>query len=94
MQRSYTKGRDIYDLFWYLSDPTWPSPNLTLLNNALQQTKWNGDLLTETNWKDQVLQKLRTLNWSGIVDDVRPFVEQRFDLNLLTFDNFSMLLQA
>ena len=24
LQRPYTKGRDLYDLIWYLSDPTWP----------------------------------------------------------------------
>ncbi len=30
--RPWAKGRDIYDLVWYLSDPTWPSPNLELLN--------------------------------------------------------------
>jgi len=94
LQRSYTKGRDIYDLFWYLSDPTWPRPNLILLNNALKQTNWNGDILTELNWKDQILQRLKTLNWSGIVNDVRPFVEPNFDLNLLTFDNFTMILKA
>lgn len=35
LQRPYTKGRDIYDLFWYLSDPSWPQPNFTFLNNAL-----------------------------------------------------------
>src|SRR4029079_83899 len=38
LQRPYPKGRDFYDLLWYLSDPTWPSPNLVLLNNALRQT--------------------------------------------------------
>ncbi len=42
LQRSYTKGRDIYDLLWYLSDPAWPQPNLILLNNALAQTGWPG----------------------------------------------------
>ena len=92
LQRPYAKGRDIYDLFWYLSDPTWPGPNLTLLNNALQQTHWNGEILTEMNWKDQILQRLKTVDWSGIVNDVRPFVEPRFDLNLLTFDNFKKIL--
>jgi len=35
LQRSWTKGRDVYDLLWYLSDPEWPTPNLELLNNAL-----------------------------------------------------------
>lgn len=92
LQRSYTKGRDIYDLFWYLSDPTWPSPNLILLNNALEQTNWDGDILTELNWKDQILQRLKTLNWLGIVNDVRPFVEPNFDLNLLTLENFKKIL--
>jgi predicted nucleotidyltransferase component of viral defense system len=40
LQRPYLKGRDVYDLMWYLSDPDWPAPNLTLLSNALQQTGW------------------------------------------------------
>jgi hypothetical protein len=93
LQRSYTKGRDIYDLLWYLSDPTWPAPNLILLNNALTQTNWNGGLLTEENWKQQVWQRLQTLTWSGIVEDVRPFVEPSFNLNLLTLDNFERILK-
>ncbi len=46
LQRSYTKGRDLYDLLWYLSDPTWPEPNMALLNNALAQTNWPGGELT------------------------------------------------
>lgn len=41
LTRKYTKGRDLYDLMWYLSDPTWPAPNLIQLNNALKQTGWN-----------------------------------------------------
>ena len=40
-QRRYVKGRDLYDLMWYLSDPDWPAPNLALLQNALQQTGWD-----------------------------------------------------
>ena len=93
LQRSYIKGRDIYDLLWYLSDPTWPAPNLILLNNALAQTNWNGELLTKENWKQQVWQRLQTLNWSEIEDDVRPFVEPSFNLNLLTLDTFERMLK-
>jgi hypothetical protein len=51
LQRSYLKGRDIYDLLWYLGDPAWPAPNLVLLNNALRQTGWSGGLLTEDTWR-------------------------------------------
>jgi hypothetical protein len=93
LQRTYAKGRDIYDLLWYLSDPTWPEPNLILLNNALSQTNWDGGLLTKENWKDQAWQRLKILSWSGIVDDVRPFAEPGFDLNLLTLGNFERLLK-
>lgn len=92
LQRSFTKGRDIYDLLWYLSDPTWPEPNLILLNNALVQTNWNGGSLTKENWRKQVGQKLKTLNWTGIINDVRPFVESGFDLNLLTLENLERIL--
>lgn len=92
--RSYPKGRDIYDLLWYLSDPTWPEPNLNLLNNALAQTNWNGGLLTEENWKEHVLQRLQALSWRGIVDDVRPFVEPSFDLNLLNIGSFERILNS
>jgi hypothetical protein len=92
LQRSYTKGRDIYDLLWYLSDPTWPQPNLILLNNALAQTNWTGNQLTEENWKDQVQLQLETLNWNGIVNEVRPFVEPSFNLDLLTLDNLLNIL--
>ena len=93
LQRSYPKVRDIYDLLWYLSDPTWPQPNLVLLNNALAQTNWNGETLTKDNWKDQVSLRLESLNWNGIVNDVRPFVEPGFDLNLLTLANLKNVLR-
>ena len=33
MHRPHVNGRDVYDLFWYLSDPTWPAPG---------STRWNG----------------------------------------------------
>ena len=42
LTRKYTKGRDLYDLAWYLSDPDWPAPNLDQLNHALEQTGWAG----------------------------------------------------
>lgn len=92
LQRSYTKGRDIYDLFWYLSDPNWPTPNLVWLNHALRQTGWTGDQLTEQNWRLVLQTKLETLNWELTVADVRPFLEKEHEVQLLTRDNLSRLL--
>jgi len=92
LQRPYTKGRDIYDLFWYLSDPSWPQPNFTFLNNALAQTGWTGGMVTAENWKEMVFSRLQQINWDNIIEDVRPFVEPNFDLRLLNLENFENLL--
>lgn len=92
LQRSYTKGRDIYDLLWYLSDPAWPQPNMELLNNALAQSQWTGELLTQDNWKAIVSKRLKRLNWDAVASDVRPFVEQGFDMNLLSLENLERVL--
>jgi hypothetical protein len=92
LQRPYAKGRDIYDLLWYLSDPGWPSPNLVLLNNALAQTNWRGGKLTEANWRESVGNRLQKLDWASVRADVRPFLEPGFDLNLLTLANLEQAL--
>ena len=92
LQRPYLKGRDAYDLLWYLSDPDWPPPNLTLLNNALRQTGWDGPVLTEDNWRGFVLARLDTGDWKKVVADVRPFLEQNADAGILTRDNLVRLL--
>jgi len=84
LQRSYPKGRDLYDLIWYASDPAWPSPNLVLLNHALEQTGWGGPLLTEESWKRTVLERLRGIDWQRAAADVRPFLEVPTEVDLLT----------
>ncbi|MEA3396786.1 MAG: nucleotidyl transferase AbiEii/AbiGii toxin family protein [Chloroflexota bacterium] len=92
LQRPYLKGRDIYDLLWYLSDPDWPAPNLTLLNNALRQTGWAGAPLTGHNWRDVVRDRLQTLTWERVVADVRPFLEPGAHPDLLTPENVMRVL--
>lgn len=92
LQRSFAKGRDLYDLLWYLSDPDWPRPNLLLLNNALAQTGWEGGTLDAGNWREHISARLRRLDWGAIVDDVRPFVEPGFDPGLLTLENLERVL--
>jgi hypothetical protein len=87
MQRPYTKGRDLYDLLWYLSDPDWPGPNLALLKNALRQTGWAGSEMTEESWRPVLADHLQRLNWDRVVDDVRPLLDTGADLDLLTPEN-------
>ena len=92
LARNYTKGRDIYDLFWYLSDQSWPEPNFDYLNEALKQTGWSGPQLNQNNWTDVVAEKLQAVEWRQVIEDVRPFLERASDLNLLTKENVLKLL--
>lgn len=92
LQRPFTKGRDIYDLFWYLSDPTWPSPNLKMLNSALAQTGWQGGQISGDDWKAVLAARLSTLKWEVIRADVRPFLQDQQKLDLLNEQNLVRLL--
>lgn len=92
LQRPYTKGRDLYDLMWYLSDPGWPTPNLSLLNNALQQTGWTGEVLTGDNWRRIVRDRLAAVDWEAAVADVRPFLTSESDPQLLSLENLMRVL--
>lgn len=94
LERPFTKGRDLYDLLWYLSDPNWPPPNLMLLNNALQQTGWTGPHLTGENWRLVLRDQLQRLDWERVVDDVRPLLEPGANPDLLTLDNVLRTLES
>lgn len=93
LQRNYVKGRDIYDLFWYLSNRHWPEPNLTLLNNALEQTGWKSCKLSRNSWQEVIRQKIQEMSWERVRKDVAPFLEKDAELDLLTRDNLLVLLK-
>ena len=92
LQRPYTKGRDLYDLIWYLSDPEWPPPNLTLLNAALRQTDWGGGEMTARTWRHLVAERLDALDWDRAATDVRPFLERFDEAELVTKETVMQLL--
>ena len=93
LTRPYTKGRDLYDIFWYLSDPSWPAPNIPFLNNALRQTGWSGPSIDQSDWGDALVQKLKVMDWNRVVEDVRPFLERPSDIEMMTLDNVLKLLK-
>lgn len=92
LQRQYTKGRDLYDLVWYLSSPSWPLPNIPLLNAALQQSKWEGDVITEENWCQILSERMNMLDWNKAHSDLMPFIERQEDLKLVTCENCVKIL--
>jgi predicted nucleotidyltransferase component of viral defense system len=93
LQRSHTKGRDFYDLIWYLSDPAWPAPNLVLLNNALRQRDGDQLPLTLLTWRAAIRERVRDVDWTRIVADVRPFLESSAEVELLSAETLGALLK-
>lgn len=92
--RRFTKGRDLYDLLWYLADPQWPPPNMEMLNNALEQTSWAGPRLDSGNWRRVVAARLKEIDWTAAVQDVRPFLERPTEASLLTREHLMDLIKV
>ncbi len=92
LSRRYTKGRDFFDLGWYLS--TWKNltPNFQLLQNALKQTGWKGPLPTEKNWRSLLLEVVQAADWKKVRSDVQNFLERPSDLEVFTKENVLRLL--
>ena len=93
LSRSWTKGRDLYDLVWYLAERTWPAPNLRLLNASLEQTGWQGPRLTENNWRKKLKNRIEFLDWEKARADVKPFLERDRDLDFVKKDVLIGLLK-
>ncbi|MDO8879933.1 MAG: nucleotidyl transferase AbiEii/AbiGii toxin family protein [Coriobacteriia bacterium] len=72
LMREWVKGRDVYDLVWYLSDPQWPEPNERLLSAALEQggrSDLQGGL-----WRRALSERLYAAPWDGVLADVERFL--------------------
>ena len=87
LTREWVKGRDVFDLVWYVSNPAWPAPNLTMLNAAVVQSGWSGPLITAENWRRLAWERLsRDADWAAVKTDVERFVLKTTDVESVTAD--------
>ncbi len=93
VSRKYTKGRDYFDLGWYLSKWKGIEPNFILLENALKQTGWTRDFPKKSNWRDLICGVVEKTDWKKIKQDVESFLENPSDLDILTKENILHLLR-
>ena len=93
LSRRYTKGRDWYDLMWYLSQRPPVAPNLPLLQHALDQTQGLGKV-EAAQWAELTRARLLAADAKALLDDVSPFLERRQDAALLTKDHLLGLLSS
>jgi predicted nucleotidyltransferase component of viral defense system len=94
LQRPYAKGRDFFDLLWYLSDSRWPEPNLVLLNNALRQSGYEAQALSPSSWRRAVRKRIASLDFGKLQADLAPFLDSSVEPSLVAADRLSKLLSG
>jgi len=88
--RKYIKGRDFYDLIWYLGKKT--TPNFELLNNAIEQTEKKRMRLNKKNFNDFLRAKLAAIDFAKVRKDAERFIEDKNEVKLLDRDMILKLL--
>jgi hypothetical protein len=94
LQRQYTKGRDLYDLLWYLEDARQAAPNVEMLGNALRRTDPGAGPIEDGSWPAMVLARLADVDWASARADVEHFLERPSEAESLTYETYERLLSA
>lgn len=94
LARRCTKGRDFFDVGWYLSRWKDLSPNMALLQNGLRQASWQGALPDESTWRETIYEVVKRADWKRVRGDIESFLENPSDLNIFTRENILQLIQA
>ncbi len=93
LQRSYTKGRDLYDLAWYFSSRGWPAPNMVMLRNALVQSGWPQSKVDSMNLYTELQNRFASVDWAAAARDVQPFIEKPEEIEILNMEDMTALLK-
>lgn len=89
--RQYTKGRDFYDLMWFVGKSV--VPNLTLLENAIYQTTGEKVELTNQLLKEKLKKRISDVDFKKAQEEVRVFLANKSELNYFTYPVFSELIE-
>ncbi len=89
--RGYTKGRDYYDLMWFLGKGV--KPNFKLLNHAIRQTQGTGFEVSEGDFKDKLLEHLESIDFGKVCSEVERFIIDQEQLKILNLEAVRSLLR-
>jgi len=84
--RKYSKGRDYYDLLWFLARKT--PVNYELLSAAAEQTEGGKFQLDAAGLKLRLIEKIDRTNFPRVAGDAAIFMERRQEEEYLTRDHF------
>jgi len=93
LSRKYIKGRDFFDVGWYLSKWKDLVPNIGLLKNALLQTNWSKEKIDQNNWRRIIAESIKSADWNKVKADVRNFLDRPSDIDVFTKEAMLRLLR-
>jgi len=91
--RKFNKGRDYYDLIWYLTKFKDLEPNIDMLKNAILQTCSNKVDLNKFNWKKELIKKIAKVDFKELKKDIVNLLELKDEVNILHKENLINLLK-
>ena len=89
--RQYTKGRDYYDLVWFLGKGI--KPNFKLLNNAIIQTHGEKYIIKENEFKEKLISHLEKVDFKKIRQEVERFAINQEEVKFLDLEPIKSLLR-
>lgn len=94
LTRPYTKGRDFFDIAWYLSRFKTLSPNLLFLHNALAQIGFKEAMPTQDNWRGYLYGVVEKADWEMVYKDAVNFLENAKDMDIFSKENVLQLIHT
>jgi len=89
--RKYAKGRDYYDLLWYLSKGI--EPNYALLENAISQTESKEIKLNSETCLELLKERIREADFKKILNDLEPFLLDPSEAKYFNKEHFLSVLK-
>lgn len=90
--RKYTKGRDYYDLVWFLGKGI--KPNFKLLNNGIIQTQGEKSIIKKSEFKEKLISHLEKVDFKKVRQEAEHFVINPEEIKFLDLDPIKSLLRG
>jgi predicted nucleotidyltransferase component of viral defense system len=91
LHRAYTKGRDYYDLLWFLGRKI--EPNYALLEAAIHQTEKTKQHLDRATLLTLLQARIKTTDFKKTKKDIEPFLADKKELRYFEKDYFLQILK-
>lgn len=91
LYRQYAKGRDFYDLMWFMGGET--TPNFVQLENAIYQTTGKKESLNMRLIGNMLLKKFGEVDFQKIREELMRFLEDKNEVRYVTRENLEQMVK-